>query len=151
VAGVCSLEVLALQAGCFPGPICAALDARRGEVYLSRFRRHGEELRRESEARTADPHAAFTAAPESLSGDQTLFIGSGARRYRELIARSFGPAACFAPAWCDTLRAGVVAVLAEALFRRGAAEDAALIVPRYLRAADALPPRPAAIDKPRAI
>jgi len=142
VAGVSALDVLAMQAGRYGGPICAALDARRGEVYVSFFKWHDDELRCERAPWAASPERAFAFRTESSPAETTLFIGSGARRYRDLIVESLGRAAIFAPRYADTLRASVVAALGERGFEQGLGTPAAAVQPLYLRGVDAA--RPAA-------
>ncbi len=135
VACVSTLEVLAVQAGLFSGSICPVLDARRGEVYFSRFSWHDGELRCEQAAQVAIPERAFAVAAEA-----SLFIGSGARRYHDLIAERLGSKAHFVPAWADTLRAAVVAALGQRQLSKGLGVKASAVLPTYLRAADAVRP-----------
>ena len=55
VAGISSLDALAFQTTVSSGLVCPLLDARKGEVYFSKFRRTGDRLNRESQERVASP------------------------------------------------------------------------------------------------
>lgn len=132
LVGVSTLQALAMQAPHAALPVCALLDARKGEVYAGLFRQ---------DAGLPEPLAAETvAAPErvlaGLSGP-TLFVGDGAAAYRPLILRHLGEAARFLPAAYDPPRAAHAAVLAARCFAAGAAVPPAALNPLYLRPSEA--------------
>ena len=133
VAGVSSLEALALQCAVGQTPVCALIDARKGEVYRAWYRLAGERLvaRGAEEVLTLD---------EAIGGAQgpTVFAGSGALLYRDLIREHLGDRALFAPPGSDLIRAGTVARLAlEALQQPDECRPGTL-APRYIRRPDAV-------------
>ncbi len=83
--GVNSLEALAGTVDSPGIPVCAALDARKQEVYAAVFQKNNDGLRlllNES-----------ALAPEALCERievPTLFIGNGAQRYRDVFRKSLG-------------------------------------------------------------
>jgi tRNA threonylcarbamoyladenosine biosynthesis protein TsaB len=130
--GVSSLEALA--AACLPWPyaICALMDARKGEVYVGRYREHGSRLER--------------LAPEGVMpldevlqpmNEPYLFVGDGAERHRERIRSLLGELAGCLPPEYNFPRAAIVARLAYPLLAGGQGVDAERLVPRYLRRSDA--------------
>jgi len=132
VAGVSSLEALAQP--CLPWPrlICAMLDARKAEVYAARYRAHGGTLEREG-------REAVLSIEDALDGihEACLFVGDGARRYRESIGSKLGPLALFPVPGQDIIRASTVAALARRQFELKQIEDLDRLVPRYVRQSDA--------------
>ena len=132
VAGVSSLEALAQP--CLPWPhlICAMLDARKGEVYAARYRARDGRLEREG-------REAVLSIADALDGihEACLFVGDGARRYREPIASKLGPLALFPAPSQDIIRASTVAALAQRQFARKEIEDLDRLLPRYVRHSDA--------------
>jgi tRNA threonylcarbamoyladenosine biosynthesis protein TsaB len=129
-AGVSSLDGIALQLAGSSLPVCAMMDAKRGEVYTALYRfRLGrlEEKGPETVARPGDLLEGMGPA---------CFVGSGARAYRSLIRERLGEGAWFAPGYLDQVRAGT---LAQVVF-----DDPGLLSPRpedllpvYLRRSDA--------------
>jgi tRNA threonylcarbamoyladenosine biosynthesis protein TsaB len=77
LVGVSTLESLSLNAD--SDSVCAALDARRGEVFAAAWRHR----RRVLEASAFDP-----AALAELIGSDTLAIGDGAVAFRTVLERS---------------------------------------------------------------
>lgn len=132
VAGVSTLQTLALQAPHAALPVCALLDARKQEVYAGHYRWH---------AGWPQPTGAELVLPpeQLLEGitETTLFIGDGATVYRTLIARQLGSRAYFLAATYDPPRAAHAALLAARLFATGEARPPAAANPVYLRASEA--------------
>lgn len=132
VAGVSSLEALAQP--CLPWPhlICAMLDARKGEVYAARYRARDGRLEREG-------REVVLSIEDALDGihETCLFVGDGARRYREPIGSKLGPLALFPAPGQDIIRASTVAALAQRQFACKEIEDLDRLVPRYVRQSDA--------------
>lgn len=107
--------------------IAAWVDAWRGEVYAALFER-GTEV----EPVVARPDALLS----QYSGEPTLFIGDGARTYRELIDARGGSAWRVAEPAAPML-AGTIATLAASLVAAGTAPPPHLIRPLYVRRTDA--------------
>jgi len=132
VAGVSSLEALAQPCRPWPHLICAMLDARKTEVYAARYRACDGRLEREG-------FEAVLSIEDALDGihDACLFVGDGARRYREPIGLKLGSLALFPTASQDIIRASSVAALAQLQFARKKIEDLDRLAPRYVRHSDA--------------
>jgi tRNA threonylcarbamoyladenosine biosynthesis protein TsaB len=128
LAGVSSLEALARQAAPVRTLISPWLDARQGEVYYAFYRNHNGQLNREGPENVASPEAVLTGLQEPC-----LFLGDGARRYRRIICEHLGPAACFAPAFQDVIRASTVAMVGVEKFRHKEYTDAAQLSLTYVR------------------
>jgi tRNA threonylcarbamoyladenosine biosynthesis protein TsaB len=81
-----SLELLARKVSGKGLPVAVMIDARKDEVYASYYEEDGCE----GIAPRAAAPAGFLA---ELPARETVFIGSGALRYRDLVAGVFGPRA----------------------------------------------------------
>jgi len=83
--GVNSLEALASTLDSPNIPICAALDARKSEVYAAVFESQKESLRPliQESALSAEDLCEKITAP-------TLFVGNGVERYHEILKESLG-------------------------------------------------------------
>jgi tRNA threonylcarbamoyladenosine biosynthesis protein TsaB len=125
-----TLAALAQEAPPGPGPIVAALDARRGEVYAAGFGApEGEPLPGLPEG--VYPAAALCAAlraPCRLVGDGTALVADAVRA-------AFGDAVALHPACAP--RAASVGRLGARALAAGAGVDPASLVPRYVRRAEA--------------
>ncbi len=129
---VSSLQALAMQAPDAGLPICALLDARKGEVYSGMFQWHNgfpEPLANE-----------LVAAPEIILdaiNTNTIFIGDGCRAYRTLIVRHCADRAHFIPWAANPLRASAAAMLAHDIYRNGGGVSPLELKPVYVRLSDA--------------
>jgi tRNA threonylcarbamoyladenosine biosynthesis protein TsaB len=126
VLGVCSLDALAHQAwregAVANGPLVVATDARRKEVYWSRYR-----VTDAGCVRTTEPQVSTPAdVAEQLEGAPV--VGRGALLYPELLPARVGPL---------DVSAGHLADLAVRLLAAGA--DLSDVEPLYLRRPDAVP------------
>jgi tRNA threonylcarbamoyladenosine biosynthesis protein TsaB len=120
----------ALAHGAAPGAdaICAAIDARMGEVYLGLFRRDGEELCALDDERLVAPTAVqLPHGLERWSGVGTGFAAQDALLARRLESRLVALDAAALPT------AAAVAAIALVAHARGEAVDAAAVRPVYLR------------------
>ncbi len=135
--GISSLEALAHPWRGWPGVICPLLDARKGEVYFNHFVSNTDGYRAPGADAVGPVEAALADGP-----DPCLFVGDGARLYRERIIAALGERARFAGSGFDPIRGSSVAELARARLLRDPRSDAALLVPRYVRRPDAKPPLP---------
>jgi len=132
LAGVSTLETLAMQAPYASLPVCALLDARKKEVYAGSFQWQRGGLRPLDEERVLPPERLLAGLHE-----ETLFVGDGAEAYRTLIVRQLGMRAHFLPAAYAPPRAAHAALLALRAFAAGEALPAAQVNPRYLRPSEA--------------
>lgn len=129
VASVPTLEALAAVAEAPPGAlVCAALDARKREVYAAEFEATGGTPRR----RTADEVLSPQALAERLR-DGTVLVGDAAEVYPEAL----GGRAGLRPFSTHHPRGGVVARLGAARLRGGEAADLATLEPVYVRLPEA--------------
>jgi tRNA threonylcarbamoyladenosine biosynthesis protein TsaB len=132
LVGVSSLDALAMQAANYPNLICPLLDARRGEVYFSRYRFEDGYLQRVAEEQVFSPEKAVDKLNEPC-----IFLGNGAVLYRETLLRKLGRFAAFAPPFQNTIRASTVAYLSLKRFKHADTDDVGTFVPYYIRKPDA--------------
>jgi len=137
VKGISSLAALAVQAGRDADLICSLIDARRNEVYAALFTPGESPL---EPLRVADDRIAAMTALLAGIEKPCLFVGSGAVRYRSLIAAELPRRARFAAPALHTIQAQTVAEMAGDRIQKGRIDDAALLVPRYIRRPDARRP-----------
>lgn len=130
--GVCSLDVLANQAGFSSRRICCMLDARRGEVYTARYAAGDRAVEKLSTEEVIAPHLAVAANTAPC-----LYIGSGAVAYRNVISETAGVAARYVEGDANHLRASTVARLGLRRLRNPEAGKDAYLVPNYIRRSDA--------------
>ncbi len=130
--GVSSLEALAYACLPWPAPICALMDARKGEVYAGIFRGKGERWERIGAERVLPPEALL----RTIEGPH-LFVGDAVPVYADRIREILGDLAIWAPAERHYPKASIVARLAVG--RLGETDPAGIagLVPHYLRASDA--------------
>jgi tRNA threonylcarbamoyladenosine biosynthesis protein TsaB len=107
------------------------LDARKSEVYVALY--HCGDV---PETIIGDLVAKPSDLLENIR-EETLFLGSGALRYRELIVEKLGAKAHFAPSVCHQPRASAGALLAAELLAKGEVIPARDLVPVYLRLSEA--------------
>jgi len=132
VVGISSLEALAFQVACSHDLICPILDARKGEVYFSRYRFLNGHLKKQTKERVAPPDTAVDDLDESC-----LFVGNGALLYKEMILDKMGEFASFAPMIQHTIRASSLVYLSMSKFENNDTDDIEKIVPYYIRKSDA--------------
>jgi len=130
LVGISGLEALA-RIGAAEAPaarVATWVDAWRGEVYAALYER-GLEV-----------DAPIVAPPEQvlarLTGSPTLFIGDGARSYRDVIHARVGDAGRIASP-VTPLLAGTIALLAESAALNGSTPPPHAIRPIYVRRTDA--------------
>ena len=146
VVGISTLLALAQQARAFAQQVhhheqqisstahlvCPLIDARKGEVYVSLYRRDADALTPEHEERVLAPHEALQNIDSSC-----FFVGSGAVLYRDIITDMLGDLASFAPDDCHIIQASTVARLGLEQFESGDDGEVADLVPYYIRKSDA--------------
>ncbi len=137
LVGISSLDVLAAQSSQGSYLICPLIDARRGEVYFSRYRfsRSGNkrgELIKECEEMVMPPVKVVEVINEPC-----VFIGNGAVLYRRDIIDRLGKLAYFVPDYQNTIRASVIAQLGRHRFEMNDLQNVGELVPQYIRKSDA--------------
>jgi tRNA threonylcarbamoyladenosine biosynthesis protein TsaB len=132
IVGVSSLEALAAQVPLSPDLICPLIDARKGEVYFSRYRFINGRLKQQSEEQVTRPENALDDLKESC-----LFVGNGALLYKDIIMEKLGTMASFAPMTHHTIRASAVAHLSMAKFSSKKTDKIENFSPHYIRRSDA--------------
>ncbi len=132
IVGVSSLEALATQASLSSDLICPLLDARRGEVYFSRYRFINGRLKKQMEEKVTPPDRAVGDLCESC-----LFVGNGAWLYKKILLEKLGEFASFAPIIQNTIRASTVAYLSLEKFENSDTDDIGKFMPHYIRKSDA--------------
>ncbi len=130
--GVSSLATLVEPFGDHAGLLCPMLDARRGEVYFSRYHAVGGKINQECPEQALPPIQAV--AP--ITGP-CLFVGDGAAAYQAEIAAVLGPWAAFGTPEQNVIQAAAVGRLAEQLYHMNQTLSAAELTPCYLRKSDA--------------
>jgi tRNA threonylcarbamoyladenosine biosynthesis protein TsaB len=132
LVGVSTLDALAMQAAFSPYLVCSLLDARKGEVYFSRYRFVDGTLKKEG-------IEGVFAPPQIVDGikEPCLFIGDGALLYQNEIICRLGQLAHFVPPGQNAIRASTVAYLAMDRFVKQETDDVIHFVPHYIRKSDA--------------
>lgn len=131
VAGISSLDGIAWRMSHSALPVCAMLDARRGEVYCALYHFEAGRLQAKSKELALTPEAAL-----DMVGDRAVFAGSGAVAHASVIVQKLGAGAVFAPPFQTAVSA---AALAHVFFTQGPSvlKDPAELVPVYIRRSDA--------------
>ncbi len=132
MVGVTTLRAMAGQVASGSQLVCPILDARKSEVYFSRYRYEDGRLRRLVEMQAAPIEKAIHGIDEPC-----VFIGDGAIRHKEMIADALGENALFAPTHQQVLRASTVAVVSMENFLRQQTDEVKTFVPLYIRKSDA--------------
>jgi tRNA threonylcarbamoyladenosine biosynthesis protein TsaB len=132
VAGVSSLDALAFQCRAASKIICCILDARKQEVYTSRYR-------------------IKDGMPVKIQGDRVIcleqaigdidepcwFVGDGAVLYRRMILDQMGAKAFFPLDHDHRIRASSAAWIGQMKFERNESDSPEFILPNYIRSSDA--------------
>ncbi|MFN2557836.1 MAG: tRNA (adenosine(37)-N6)-threonylcarbamoyltransferase complex dimerization subunit type 1 TsaB [Nitriliruptorales bacterium] len=132
VVGLCGLDVLAFHVRHVRRLICAAIDARRDEVFWAFYRCAPGGVQRTSELRLGTP-LKLAGEIQGL-GEECLVIGDGAVRYADVLASEDTSLGGQETAWPD---AAHLAELAIPRFLREETLRPAELEPIYLRVADA--------------
>jgi tRNA threonylcarbamoyladenosine biosynthesis protein TsaB len=133
VVGLAGLDVLAFRVRYSRRLICAAIDARRGELFWGLYRASPGGVQRVGDLQVGT--AQELVAELEATGEETLVVGDGTLRYRPELARADG-AELAGPdlAWPD---AADLAELAVPRFVREETHQPSELRPLYLRQADA--------------
>ncbi len=132
VAGVSSLETLAMNLP-FAGPaLCPMLDARRGQIYSCLYEAsRGGTIRPIAEEKVA----AIEDILKNIE-QETVFLGVSALAAREVITECLGEKARFLPEPYNYIKAQAAGLLGLRIHREGKALSPGELCPRYLRAPD---------------
>jgi tRNA threonylcarbamoyladenosine biosynthesis protein TsaB len=128
VVGVSSLEALAMQGSFLSYPVCPLLDARKGEVYFSRYRFENNILKREIDEQVLPLDIAVGDICEPC-----IFVGDGASAYKDIIIKKLCDFAYFAPVCQNKIRASTVADISMAKFENNDTDELRGFVPSYIR------------------
>lgn len=131
VAPVPTLDALAANVPFAAAPVCALLDARKGEVYCALYRWDEGAMRRDSDYLALSPEAAVERLPSPV-----IVLGDGVRACGPFLERA-GVDALLAPPAQAMPSAATVAQIGEAMLRAGAGVPADAIEPLYLRPSEA--------------
>jgi tRNA threonylcarbamoyladenosine biosynthesis protein TsaB len=133
VVGIPTLEAMAQAFPYCPRLICPMLDARMKEVYAAFFEAADGTISRRSDDLVLGVSDLLSDAKE-----ETLFFGTGAKRYRERIVEIMGDLAHFASPEISGARASSVGFLALGKLRRGEVANIDEIEPIYIRESQAI-------------
>ena len=126
VVGISTLEALAWQCGQTSYLICPLLDARKGEVYGATYRFNKGQLIQKTGPRAMVPEAVV----EDIKSP-CVFIGTGARLYRQDIVAVAKGLAHFVPEGQNMIRASSVAFLSMPRFEANDTDEVGGLVPHY--------------------
>ena len=129
-----TLEAMAWQCAHLDGEICAAMDARRNQVYCARFLAERGELKRLTEDRAIGLDAL--AEEVRASGKMQVLVGDGAHLAQKAL-EARGLSAILMPPHLRYQTAWGVARCALRLAREGALVSAAAMAPSYHRLSQA--------------
>jgi tRNA threonylcarbamoyladenosine biosynthesis protein TsaB len=126
-----TLDALAGRLPFADAPVCPILDARKGEVYLSRYRWDGQAMVREWEYLALSPEAAASRLEPPV-----ILLGDGIAACRPWLAR-LGEGCRVAPPAQRMPSPAVVAQLGRRALEGGEGRRADDITPLYLRPSEA--------------
>jgi len=136
-AAVCSLDALAFPLCFSANPVCALLDARKGEVYFALYRPDGKAgLRLEVPYEAISPPRLAKSLISMLSGP-AVFCGDGWTAYGDFLKSKLGDLVIEPPSSFHIIRAASVAELARRRLVQGLSEDPKSSAPLYLRPSEA--------------
>ena len=132
VTGVSTLDVLASQIAPTPYLICPVLDARKKEVYTAFYRFENNLIKRQSDDQAIKPEDLVRRIKE-----QTIFLGDGARTYRDFFLNSLSSLALFPSVPFHLSHGSMVAKLGSELLQRSECLDLSTFAPIYVRPSEA--------------
>ena len=132
VAGISTLDVLASQIAPTPYLVCPVLDARKKEVYTAFYRFEKNLIKRQSDDQAIKPEDLVRRIKE-----QTIFLGDGAKTYRDFLLSSLPSLSLFPPAPLHLSHGSMVAKLGSDLLERGQCLDLSTFAPIYVRPSEA--------------
>ena len=132
VTGVSTLDALAWQIAPTPYLICPIVDARKKELYTAFYRFENSLIKRQSDDRAIKPEDLVRSIKE-----QTIFLGDGAKTYRDFLLDSLSSLALFPSAPLHLSHGSMVAKLGSELLQRGECLDLSTFAPIYVRPSEA--------------
>ena len=129
IAGVSTLEALAVNAAGFPTLVCPLIDAKRGQVYAGFYR---SDTAGSLTCLSPDCLLAAEEIPNRIEGD-AVFVGSGAGVYQELICARPQGRSLFAPPHLHRISAAAAGIVARRKAEAGDLLPAVQLAPVYLR------------------
>ncbi len=131
VAGISSLDGIAWQLSFSSKPVCAMMDAQRGEVYTAVYYFNAGVLERKTEELAVIPEKIC-----DMAGKNAVFAGSGAIAFKKEIRECIGFDVAFAPGFQNRISA---AAIANVVFNKPELlkYDFSSAMPLYLRSSDA--------------
>ncbi len=133
IVGIPSLDGLA-QNACFSNLlICPLLNARKGEVYTSFYKRKDDySIEKLTPDRVINPEKLLGEI-----GEEVIFLGDGSAFYRENITDRLKKNAFFAPQHLNYPRASSIITLASEKFKNKEIMNSDSLTPVYVRAPEA--------------
>jgi len=132
VTGVSTLDALAWQIAPTPYLICPIVDARKKELYTAFYRFENSLIKRQSDDRAIKPEDLVRSIKE-----QTIFLGNGAKTYRDFLLNSLSSLALFPSAPLHLSHGSMVAKLGCELLQKGECLDLSTFAPIYVRPSEA--------------
>lgn len=132
LVGVETLRALASNALLFPGLICPALDARRGQIYTALYKPENEDLKEILPPSLLPPEKLIPY----LKGP-VLFLGDGAQKFAPLFEEALGEGFRLAPAHLAHPRPSAVGFIGRKRVLSGKLDDPLKLLPLYLRPSEA--------------
>jgi tRNA threonylcarbamoyladenosine biosynthesis protein TsaB len=135
-AGVSTLDGIGFRFCMADVPVCAMMDARRGQVYCAVYRFDRGRLLEKTQDRVCAPDQAVAMVPEK----DAVFAGSGVTVYESMIVQMTRNRARIAPPGMHSVRAATLALAARCM-PDFFTDPANALVPAYLRSEGADAPR----------
>lgn len=132
IVGISSLDALAYGVHYPDCRLCAMIDARKDEVFTASYINENGTLKKTSAEKLLGHGELCMDIHE-----KTVFFGSGAARYLDIITHRMGQQAIIAPKAFHDVYAKNVAMLGLDAFEKQIHENWAEIVPCYIRKSDA--------------
>jgi tRNA threonylcarbamoyladenosine biosynthesis protein TsaB len=133
LAGVPTLDALAVNVSLVSHKICPILDARKGEIYTALYRQGDEAIPQRLTSYMAVKPEELVA----LISEATVIIGDGLLSYGDYLKRELGNRLVLAPPHLNVIHASSVAWLGWHRLRSGESEDVSRCAPLYVRPSEA--------------
>lgn len=127
-----TLEALARTVADRDCPICALLDARKGEVYAACFQPTADGLQRLTDDLLLTPEALLDTLPTPC-----VVLGDGVAAYGDFLRRRLGPCLTLLSSDSYGPRGGMVATMGAERLATGKVGDFASFEPTYIRPSEA--------------
>lgn len=134
VAGVSTLDALALNLAGSCATLCPMLDARKNQIYAALYRIQENTLPQKISKETVTEIKDYLV---SIDDNDVIFLGDGAEKYAKIIREILGGKAHFVAGIQNCVRASMAGLLGESMFRNGGGMDPVSLVPKYLRRSEA--------------